>query len=305
MLSLQSRLLSLMLRWRFKRRPAAEEAEFVRGARQLMNDPRRIPRRVPPDISLTAPVQEGVRGEWVAPADPRQTLVYFHGGGYIGGSVETYRRTTFALARAARARVFALDYRLAPEHRFPCAVEDGLAAYRYVLGEGKGAGRVAFVGDSAGGGLLLATMLAARAAGLPLPSAGVCYSPLTDLASTGGSLDTNDRRCAMFYGDSLRRAAPIYLGGADAREPLASPLYADLAGLPPLQIFVSTSETLLDDALRLAEKAKAAGVLVDLQVWKNLPHVWPIFAGQLPEARRALRLTAEFIENANDVNRQP
>jgi monoterpene epsilon-lactone hydrolase len=301
MSSLQSRLLSLMLRWRFKRRPSPDDDEFVRVARRLMNDPRLIPRHVPADLTLEASGRPGVRGEWVTPTDPRATVVYFHGGGYIGGSVETYRRTTFALARAARSRVFAVEYRLAPEHRFPCAVEDGLAAYRYVLGEGSDAGDIAFVGDSAGGGLLLATMLAARDEGLPLPSAAVCYSPLTDLAATGGSLDANDRRCVMFYGDTLRRCAPIYLGGADARAPLASPLYANLAGLPPLQIFVSSSETLLDDARRLAEKARADGVSVDLQVWKNLPHVWPIFARQLPEARRALRLTAEFVSRASSV----
>jgi acetyl esterase/lipase len=298
MLSLQSRILTLMLRWRFKRRPSPDDAEFVRAARLLMNDPRLVPQDVPPGISLEAVGRPGVRGEWVAPTDPRATIIYFHGGGYIGGSVETYRRTTFALARAARSRVFAVEYRLAPEHRFPCAVEDGLAAYRYVLEEGSDGGEVAFVGDSAGGGLLLATMLAAREEGLRLPSAAVCYSPLTDLAATGGSLDANDRRCAMFYGDTLRRTAPLYLGAADARDPLASPLYANLAGLPPLQIFVSSSETLLDDALRLAEKAKADGVAVDLQVWKNLPHVWPIFARQLPEARRALQLTADFIGRA-------
>lgn len=300
MASLQSRILTLMLRWRFKRRPSPDDEEFVRAARRLMNDPRLIPKHVPPDVRLEKVGRPGVRGEWVEPAgaDDGVTVVYFHGGGYIGGSAETYRRTTFALARAARARVFAVDYRLAPEHRYPRAVEDGLAAYRYVLGGGARAGAVAFVGDSAGGGLLLATMLAARAAGLPLPAAGVCYSPFADLATTGGSLDANNRRCAMFYGDALRRVAPLYLGGADARDPLASPLYADLRGLPPLQIFVSTSETLLDDSLRLAERARAEGVRVDLQVWRNLPHVWPLFARQLPEARAALRLTADFIRDA-------
>lgn len=152
MVSLQSRILSLLLRWQFKRRPAADEAEFVRIARQLMTDPRRIPRHTPTDISLNAIEREGVRGEWIVPANakPGVTILYFHGGGYVGGSVETYRRTTFALARALSARVFAVEYRLAPEHRFPCAVEDGLAAYRYLLEAEEGAHDVAFVGDSAG-----------------------------------------------------------------------------------------------------------------------------------------------------------
>lgn len=301
MVSLQSRLLSLLLRWRFKHRPAQDEAEFVRVARSLINDPRRIPKGTPPDILLKGVEQEGVRGEWVEPANSKTetAIIYFHGGGYIGGSVETYRRTTFALARAGKARVFAVEYRLAPEHRFPCAVEDGLAAYRYVLAEQQGsADRIAFVGDSAGGGLLLATMLAAREEKIALPAAGVCYSPFTDLAATGGSLDSNNRRCAMFYGDTLRNVARIYLGSAEALNVLASPLYADLTGLPPLQIFASTSETLLDDSLRLAEKAKSDGVVVDMQIWGNLPHVWPIFSDQLPEARKALQLTSRFIENA-------
>jgi acetyl esterase/lipase len=300
MVSLQSRILSFLLRWQFKRRPASDDAEFVRVARRLMTDPRRIPRHTPSDILLTEVEREDVRGEWVVPAtEPATTIVYFHGGGYISGSVETYRRTTFALARAARARVFVVDYRLAPEHRFPCAVEDGLAAYRYVLEQKESsADRIAFVGDSAGGGLLVATILAAREEKLDLPAAAVCYSPFTDLATTGNSLDANNRRCVMFYGDSLRRVAPLYLGSADPQNPLASPLYADLSGLPPLQIFVSSSETLLDDSLRLAEKAKRDGVSVELHVRRNLPHVWPIFVETLPEAREALQLTARFIESA-------
>lgn len=300
MVSLQGRLLSLLLRWRFKHRPAQDEAEFVRVARSLINDPRRIPKSTPPNIVLTEVERAGVRGEWIEPANSKneKTIIYFHGGGYIGGSVKTYRFTTFALACAANARVFAVEYRLAPEHRFPCAVEDGLAAYRYVLEEGGSNEHVAFVGDSAGGGLLLATMLAAREEKIALPAAGVCYSPFTDLAVTGGSLDANNRRCAMFYGDTLRHVAQIYLGSAEALNVLASPLYADLTGFPPLQIFASTSETLLDDSLRLAEKAKRDGVVVDMQVWKNLPHVWPIFSDQLPEARKALQLTSGFIENA-------
>ncbi len=295
--SLQSHILSLYLRWHFKLRPVGDEAEFVRVARRVMNDPRRIPKRTPPDISLTEVDEEGARGEWVTPdgyADA-PTILYFHGGGYVGGSAKTYRYTTFHLARLARARVFAAEYRLAPEHVFPCAVDDALAAYRYVTRE-VGAGKVVFVGDSAGGGLLLATMLAARAAGMALPSAGVCFSPFTDLAATGGSLDANERSCAMFYADTIRLAAPIYLGRADARNPLASPLYADLTGLPPLQIFASTTETLLDDSLRLVERAIRDGVRVNLRLWRNLPHVWPVFPEFLPEARAALRLAVEFIE---------
>lgn len=296
--SLQSNLFSLYLRWRFKLRPVGDEGELVRVARGLMNNPLRIPWRTPRDITWRKAGPEGVPGEWVEPAgaSDEKTIIYYHGGGYIGGTVETYRHVTFRLARATRARVFVPDYRLAPEDRFPRAVEDGLAAYRYVSADGSKP--VAFVGDSAGGGLLLATMLKAREKNLALPFAGVCYSPYTDLATTGRTLDTNERSCVMFYGDTLRRAAPIYLGGADPRDPLASPLYADFKGLPPLQIFVSSSETLLDDSLRLAERAERQGVCVCLQVRKNLPHAWPIFPELLPEARMTLRMTADFIERA-------
>jgi acetyl esterase/lipase len=176
-----------------------------------------------------------------------------------------------------------------------------LAAYKYVLAKAE-PHKIAFVGDSAGGGLLLATMLAARVENLTLPEAAVCYSPLADLAASGASLDKNNRRCAMFYGNSIRRVAPVYLGEANPRNPLASPIYADFRGFPPLQIFVSTTEVLLDDSIRLAEKARISGVTVDLQVWRNLPHVWAIFADRLPEARRALRMTADFIERASTVS---
>lgn len=307
MTSWQSYVLSFFLRRNMKRREPLltdEESEVVARARKIMNDPKFIPKNLPAQVSLTEISETDFRGESVEwrGVEPERAIIYFHGGGYIGGSPKTYRLTTVALAKAAKAKVFVVDYRLAPEYRFPAAVEDGLSAYKYVLSKTAPRQKIAFVGDSAGGGLLLATMLAAREENLPMPSAAVCYSPLTDLAATGASLDTNSRRCAMFYGNSIRRAAPVYVGEANPKNPLASPIYGDLRGLPPLQIYVSTNEVLLDDSVRLAEKAQRDGVTVDLQIWKNLPHVWAIFVAQLPEARRAMQMTAEFIRRAANVS---
>jgi acetyl esterase/lipase len=299
MKSWQSYVFSYFLRRNMKRREpllSDEEGKFVAGARKILNSEKFVPKKLPDEVSITEIKENDFRGdliEWQN-VEPKRTIIYFHGGGYIAGSPRVYRQTTLALAKIAQAKVFAVDYRLAPEHRFPAAVEDGLAAYKFVL-QRAGKHKIAFVGDSAGGGLLLATMLAAREENLPLPSAAVCYSPFTDLAATGESLDKNNRRCAMFYGNSIRRTASVYLGDANPKNPLASPLHADFRDFPPLQIFVSSSEVLLDDSVRLAEKAVACGVNVDLQIWRNLPHVWAIFANQLPEARRALQITADFI----------
>lgn len=289
-----------MLRRNMKRdKPslADPEPEFMSRTRRILNSPKLIPKKLPRNVVIREINDSaGGRGEWIENqmVSPNKTVVYFHGGGYVGGSVQTYRALTAVLPGFLNAKIFAVDYRLAPEYRFPAAVTDGLAAYRYVLTQ-TDASSVAFVGDSAGGGLLLATMLSARAAGLPLPRAAVCYSPYVDLTATAKSLEANEKSCVMFYADSIRRAAPVYLGAADAQDPLASPIFADLCGLPPLQIFASTSEVLLDDALRLAEKASANNVKTELHVWKNLPHVWPIFPF-LPEARKALKMTADFIK---------
>lgn len=298
MASLQSHLLSYMLRRDMKRRKpslSVDEARYVAAARRNLNNPKLIPKEIPPNTTIKEFDVDEVRGEWVEheQSDANKVLIYCHGGGFIGGSVKTYRKTTTALAKYVKRKVMAIEYRLAPEHRFPAAVKDAVRAY-YLALETTEPRNIAFAGDSAGGGLAVAALLSACEQGLPLPSCVVCYSPFADMTATGKSLDTNDKRCAMFYGDSIRRVAPIYLGDADPKNPLASPIYGDLSKLPPMQIFVSNSEVLLDDSIRLAAKAKADGVKVDLQIWKSQPHVWAIFPF-LPDAKKALRMTADFI----------
>jgi phosphinothricin tripeptide acetyl hydrolase len=192
--------------------------------------------------------------------------------------------------------VLSVDYRLGPEHPHPAAVEDAVAAVRFVRASGVAPGRIAIAGDSAGGGLTLATLLAMRDAGDPAPVAGLCISPWTDLAMTGDALVTKAAEDPMVRAADLRLMAEAYLGGRDARTPLASPLYADLAGLPPLLLQVGSAEILLDDAVRLAERARQAGVDVDLRIWFDMFHVWHAFAQILPEGQQAVDEMAAFLE---------
>jgi acetyl esterase/lipase len=269
----------------------------VQLARAKLTPPQFM-RKPVPEAALITPVNDaGVRGEWVEwrGQAARHTVLYLHGGGYVGCSPATYRQFTAALARESQARLFVLDYRLAPEHRFPAPVEDAVQAYRWLLAQGIAPQTLVLGGDSAGGGLAIATLVALRDAGFPLPGAAFALSPWTDLAATGASLQRNEATDAMFYAESVRRFARFYLGEAPTKTPLASPLYADLHGLPPLRIYVSGSEVLLDDAVRLAERAGAAGVTVELQVRDGLIHVWPIFYGLFPEAAETLGELAAFI----------
>jgi epsilon-lactone hydrolase len=256
--------------------------------------------KVPPGWRLSEryqPSHAPLRGEWLEGSGPQHTILYLHGGGYYFCSPQSHRSLVFALARRADARIFSLDYRLAPEHRFPGALDDSLAAYRQLLADGVAAESIVIAGDSAGGGLALATLLALRDAGDPLPSGAVLFSPWTDLAATGASLTSNDGRDPMFYGAAIARAAKVYLGedGANATNPYASPVYGRFEGLPPLCIQVGSTEVLLDDATRVAERARAAGVSVDLEVWPKMPHVFQMFAPFVPEANRALDHAAAFI----------
>lgn len=228
-------------------------------------------------------------------ADPGRHVLYLHGGGYVIGSVATHRTLTHGLSKASGARVLSLDYRLAPEHPFPAAVEDAVAGYRWLLDRGADPGRIAIAGDSAGGGLTVAAMLAARARGLPLPAAAVCFSPWVDMEGLGESMETRAAVDPMVQKEGLLWYAGLYLGGADARDPLAAPLYADLAGLPPVLVQVGDAETLLDDATRLAARLRAAGTEVELDVWPDMIHVWQLFAPILSEGREAVAKAGRFV----------
>jgi epsilon-lactone hydrolase len=253
--------------------------------------------RVAEDIKCEPVEAGGVPAEWItAPgtADDR-FLFYLHGGGYVIGSVNTHRDMISRLSRAAGARTLALNYRLAPENPFPAAVEDSAAAYRWLLANGANPARTVIAGDSAGGGLTLATLIALRDAGVPLPAAGVCLSPWVDLEGTGESMTTKAGVDPLVQREGLLSMAKLYVGDKDPRTPLAAPLHADLQGLPPLLIQVGSRETLLDDSNRITERAKAAGVNVSLEVWDGMIHVWQLFAPMLSEGQQAIERIGEFI----------
>lgn len=231
----------------------------------------------------------------IASDRPSVIVLYLHGGGYLFGSPKTHRQVIIAMAKAFHAPAYGLDYRLAPEHPFPAAVEDAAQAYQWLLNRHPGAD-IVLAGDSAGAGLAIATAVGVRDSGLKLPKAIVAFSPYSDLAVTGASVESNAKSCAMFTPRGVREAAAMYLAGADARDPRASPLYANLAGLPPMLLFASRHEILRDDTLRLAERASAAGVKVELVVRDRLPHVWPVFVTLLPEARDAFATVSAFAQ---------
>jgi monoterpene epsilon-lactone hydrolase len=230
-----------------------------------------------------------------AQSRPDRHVLYLHGGGYVFGSVSHYRDFIWRIADAAQARVLCIDYRLAPEHKFPAAVDDAVAAYRWLLAQGAKSDQTAIMGDSAGGGLALAALLRLRDEGASLPKAAVALSPWTDLAVTAPSYAQNEASDPMLVAAQARYYAACYLGGADPRHPYASPLYGDPTGLPPCLIQVGSDEILHDDAVRMAERLRAAGCRVVLEVWPRMPHVFQLFARILPEARDAIAHIGAFL----------
>lgn len=247
---------------------------------------------------LCQPVDAGgVPAEWVtAPGALQERVIYYlHGGGYVMGSVNTHREMASRLSRATGAKVFLIDYRLAPENPFPAAVEDSMTAYRWLLSTGVKPNGVVIAGESAGGGLTVGTLVALRDAGEPLPAAGVCISPWVDMECIGESMITKAGVDPLVRRYDVLMLAKAYLGDTDTRTPLAAPLYADLRGLPPLLIQVGTAEVLLDDAIRLAERAKSAGVDVTLELWEEMIHGWHLFP-MLPEGKHSIERIGEFMQ---------
>ncbi|MGH8005632.1 MAG: alpha/beta hydrolase [Candidatus Binatia bacterium] len=252
---------------------------------------------VGPDVKCTPVDAGGVPAEWiVAPgAADDKVVLYLHGGGYVIGSITSHRDLMARLSRAAGAKVLGLNYRLAPENPHPAAVEDATAAYRWLLSQGTKPNRMAIGGDSAGGGLTLETLVSLRDAGTPLPAAAVCLSPWADMEGSGESMKTKAAVDPLVVPGMLENMVKMYMAGKDLRTPLASPLHADLKGLPPLLIQVGGREVLLDDSTRVAERAKAAGVKVTLDVWDEMIHVWHLFAPILPEGQQAIEQIGQFI----------
>lgn len=253
--------------------------------------------QLPTGVKSTAAEAGGVSAEWhvAEGADPNKVILYVHGGGYVVGSIATHRDLTGRLSVATGASILTLNHRLAPEHPFPAAIDDAVAAYGWVLDQGISPSSVVVAGDSSGGGLALATLLATRERGLPLAAAGVCLSGWFDLEMKGASMTTLGGVDPVVQRKGLAMNAQMYLGDTHPRNPLASALFADLAGLPPLLLEVGGSETLLDDSQKLAERAGHAGVDVTLKVWDEMPHVWPMFASFLPEGQQALDEIGDFV----------
>ncbi len=244
----------------------------------------------------------GVRAEWItAPGvGSDKAVLYVHGGGYVLGSIDSHRDLCERLSRSAGARVLSLDYRLAPEDPFPAAVDDSVAAYNWLLGQGLAPGSIAIAGDSAGGGLVFGTLVALRDAGAELPACATPISPWVDLEGTGETMDSKADLDPMVQKEGIHAMGGMYVPTGDLKNPLAAPLYADLSGLPPLLIHVGTRETLLDDAIRMHDKAKAAGVDVTLDIWEGQIHVWHLFSDRLDEGEEAIQQLGTFMKKHMD-----
>jgi acetyl esterase/lipase len=303
-ISPQARIVKLFLRLTVKRRmekPSKTHTEGIRKLRASLGRFDGVNRRFTRGLEVVA-VEGLVRGEWLLPSGAARdrAILFVHGGGYVACTPQTHRPLTTALAKDSGVPVFAVDYRLAPEHPFPAALDDVLAAYDMLVTSGIPPNGIVLAGDSAGGGLVLSAAIALKNRGGSEPTvAGViAYSPWTDLLATGKTLVTNAKSDDMLVGSGVGTSARNYVhDDALLGDPLASPLYGDLAGLPPLLIFASTVEILLDDSRRFTERARAAGTSVDLVLEPGMPHVWQIFVDVLPEAKRSVARSVAFVRS--------
>jgi monoterpene epsilon-lactone hydrolase len=282
---------------RAQRATSAGQAPPPLAERRATFAPAGRPHPVPDDVAVTDVTAGGVPAHWLAApgTDAGRVLLFLHGGGFEFGSVRSDGELAARLGRAGGMRVLFPEYRLAPEHHFPAAIDDVVAAWRWLrTDQGLDAGSIAVAGDSAGGGLAVALLVAIRDAGEALPAAAVLMSPTVDLTSSGASMTERVEQDPLSTPDMLRQFAADYLAGADPRTPLASPLFASLAGLPPLLVLVGTADLLLSDSERLAAAADQAGVDVTLKIGEGLPHVYPIMLGT-PEAAEATEQIGKFL----------
>jgi monoterpene epsilon-lactone hydrolase len=295
-MSIQAVIANMVLRWQFKRK--GRGPIDVHKVRHVINKAAKRYPAPPADIKHTPVAAKGASGlcaaEWLSVAKPQRTVLYFHGGGYFFCGLETHRPACAYLARTAQAQVLSIDYRMAPENIFPAAVDDAVAWWKELINQGIAPQSVVFAGDSAGGGLALACMLAAREQGLPMPAGCLLFSPWTDLSCSGETMKTLSDADVMFNPESLPEAARFYLAGQSATHPLASPLFADLKGLPPLMIHASEHEILLADSTRLHDRARQQGVQSEIHLKRKMPHVWPTMV-MLPEGRQSLKESGQFV----------
>jgi epsilon-lactone hydrolase len=254
-------------------------------------------RPIAPDIGIERVSIDGVGAQMLTPADcdADRAILYLHGGGYVFGSLKSHAGMVAEVARAARCRVLQLDYRRAPEHPFPAAVEDATAAYQWLLRRGFAPERIAIAGDSAGGGLVLSMLVASRAQGIPLAGAAVCLSPWVDMEATGESYRTRERIDPLVQRKVVDEVTRLYLNGQDPRTPTASPIHADLTGFPPLLIQVGEREILFSDSEALAKKARALGVDVTFEEWPGMVHVWHLHYPMLASGREAIERIGLFL----------
>ncbi|MDA8212998.1 MAG: alpha/beta hydrolase [Clostridia bacterium] len=258
--------------------------------------------KLPIGIEVLPVTINDIPAEWILPsqATKDKIILYFHGGGYVSGTCRAHRSIVAKFVKGSEVGALLFEYRLAPEHPYPAALEDSVTAYRWLSAQGISPSNIVFVGDSAGGGLCLATLLALRDQGIPLPAAAVAYSPVTDFKCTGESYRTKAKVCLAPEG-TAPAFAKHYAGDNDPGLPYISPLYGDLHGLPPLLIYVGEDETLLDDSTRFAEKAKDAGVDITLKVGEGMFHCYPAMAPLFPEATQAMEEICTFIKK-NHLN---
>ena len=235
--------------------------------------------------------------EWLRPlnAPEDRVLLYLHGGAYVLGSCASHRALVSHIARAGGINALLPEYRLAPEHRFPAAIDDAVAVYRALLASGKRAENIVIAGDSAGGGLAVATLLSLRHTGDPLPAAAVLLSPFLDVTASGETARTRADRDPWFHAKDMQVVVRYYCGAEQVRNPLVSPVFANVAGLPPVYIQVGDDEILLSDSTRFADKMRAAGNKVDIEVWPEMWHVFQLFVGKMPEARQAVNKIGDYL----------
>lgn len=289
---------SHLLRFQLKRRSIIDRNTSIPKFREDCEKTAGLLGKVPEGIEVRPATIEGIPAEWIIPAggSKDRAIVYTHGGGYVSGSCKNHRALVARIVKNSGIGAILPDYRLAPEHPFPAALDDTVTVYNHLLKEGFSPSKLVIVGESAGGGLCLATLLALKERNIPLPSAGVAMSPWTDLKCTGESYRTKAKVC-LSPGDAWTIFSNYYTGDNDPALPLISPLYGELTGLPPLFITVGEYEVLYDDAVKFAEKAKSAGVDVTLKIGEKMVHCYPLLPPFIPEARKEMEEMCGFIKS--------
>jgi acetyl esterase/lipase len=294
--SLRGRFFNAAVRFYNRRRYGFDAQVLADRARKKFGSPPFFQWIHTRGINLRLVAEKNVRGEWLETNKTEAgTIFYIHGGGFVSCSTRTHRPITATLARLTKFPVFSVEYRLAPEHRFPAALDDVFNAYQWLLRQNVSPSRIALAGDSAGGGLVLSLLLRLSDARLPLPACAVCFSAWADLKGTGESFRTNATRDDMFYPENIPEFASAYLGDVSAENSLASPVCGDFKNFPPMLFQVGSTEMLLDDSRRIHQKIKENGGESELEIYEDIFHCWQMLSGILPEARTALDSAAAFI----------